>query len=393
MLQTPVSPPNRPHMDGVPASLHLLNTVAEDVRGITKTIMKEFEIPGAIVSVRVASEPVVEFAMGSSTRQDEHEIQPMLMDYSFRIGSVTKSMTATVILLLIQDNYLGLNDTIDHWFPQYPNAKKITIRYLLNMTSGLGDYENTDKFERIFAKDPLLHWNTDDLVRWARDAKPNFNPGEGWKYCNTNYVLLGRIIEQIMQLPLHDVFESILFRPLGMQETFLATDGEWRGKSHARGYGVFRAPEHDIEDCTAWNPTWGWSAGGVISNVEDMHRWAVNLGHSTLLNHFGRTRWLLNPMLDQSAISVPVKNRPAFEENVFFYAFGVVFDEGWVYHSGSIPGFETMCAHHPELGISIVLSVNQTTLPKFNAGNSSVMHLFKRIARLLTVNVPPLHID
>lgn len=397
----------RPHTTATPLSYYNApphqsaqwSNVGSRIESVVRSTMREFEIPGLIVSVRHDGHPLVEYASGYTTRPYEHDTTLMSPHYSFRIGSVTKTMTAVATLTLEQQGWLSLDDTIDRWFPEYENAKLISIRHLLTMTSGLGNYGNASQFETIFNADPRLHWDTRDLVRWGAGEKTLFDPGNGWDYCNTNFVLLGRIIEIIAQYPLDVVFEMLLFGKLGMRNTFLATDASWRDAEHAHGYGVFR-DGGAIEDCTDWNPMWAWSAGGVISNVDDMHIWATNLGSGAPLRqpnwsgaHDASSAFalLVHPMADTSSVHTPAAHRPPFERLTYFYGLGVMFDDGWIYHNGSIPGFETICAAHPASGLTIVLSSNQTTLPKFKATSSAITHLFKRIA--LEFVEPAVHVQ
>lgn len=348
--------------------------VMEAVAGI----MHKFEMPGCIVSVRRNNNILAEFALGKAVKGNG--APPMTTDMYFRIGSVTKTMTATAIVLLCDRGLVSLDDTIDKWFPSFPNASRITVMNLLNMTSGLGDYGASAMFGTIFEGDPRLHWDVRDLERWAKDEAPTSAPNAQWHYCNTNYLLLGLMIEMLTGVKLCDAFKHLLFTPLRMSRTYLASDA-CIAKPHAHGYGVFFNNKYD--DCTNWNPTWGYAAGAVVSNVDDLQRWAQSLGRGAL---FGGMRMHVNELINQS--SIETLKTTHFERNRFFYGLGVMYDEEWLWHNGSIPGWETVCASYAPFNLSIVISVNQTTLPKFaSMGETSVTQIFRRLTEMYIPDV------
>jgi D-alanyl-D-alanine carboxypeptidase len=166
-------------------------------------------VPGAIVGVWVPGRGTWIHAAGLADRATKRPVQ--VGDYT-RIGSITKMFIGTLILQLLGEGRLGLDDPVRRWAPQVPNAQHITVRELLNMSSGLYNYSEDPQWDRqAFAPTGQVRarqWAPEQLVRVAIAHKPYFPPGKAFHYSNTNTVLLGMIIEQITGRPVQDVLRT-----------------------------------------------------------------------------------------------------------------------------------------------------------------------------------------
>jgi D-alanyl-D-alanine carboxypeptidase len=348
------------------------------LKSALEQIKVKYHVPGLIVTLRHFSSPkrstlVGNFFLGSTTIPElspNVANVPMNESLHFRIGSVTKSMMATLIVILYEKGYLTLQSKIDQWFPDFPNAEKITVLQLLNMTSGLGDFENTARFEGIFRMDPEIHWDVRDCARWGRDEPVHFEPGTAWAYCNTGYILLGLIAEHLLNenntreegyMSLSAAFKKFLFDPLEMTSTYLPYCDSTITNPHPQGYS-----EHldgKLKDATDWSCLWAWAAGGVISTSEDLHKWASNIGNGILLKAH---RMPMNKFLESEMPTLlneaSIKANPKFDRYDFFYGLGVIYDHEWVWHNANTFGFQCACAYYPPLNLSVIISVNQNTL-------------------------------
>jgi D-alanyl-D-alanine carboxypeptidase len=204
---------------------------------------------------------------------------PMGAGDRFRIGSNTKSFISTVILQFEAEHRLRITDSVEHWLPGVvPNGAAITIRELLNHTSGIPDYADLD-----FMVGLIRHRDTTypprDLVRRAVAQPPVFPPGTSWSYSNTNYILLGLIIADVDHLPetyapVWEIYRRII-GPLGLtQTTFPITDPNIAGP-HPHGYLIDPPPEFHLPgttDTTRSNPSWAWTAGAIVSTTDDLAR-------------------------------------------------------------------------------------------------------------------------
>ena len=139
----------------------------------------------------------------------------------FRIGSITKTFTGTVILQLVDEGKLRLDDPIAKYQPEVPNGANITIRQLLQMTSGLFNYTDDPAWNQALDANRQRVWSPQELVAIALAHPPYFAPGTDFHYSNTNTVLLGLIIEQITGNNVADEFARRIFTPLGMRETVM----------------------------------------------------------------------------------------------------------------------------------------------------------------------------
>lgn len=367
-------------------SHHTGGTIDESrTRTIIQLVLDSYKIPGAVVQVSQYGQVVLNLAQGYEYRSDmlpsNLQNRALTTSVNFRIGSITKSMTATCILILCERNQLNLTDKLGKWFPQAPNGHKISIIQLLNMTSGLGDYETNADFGNIWFVDPKIHWNKWDLIRWGANVKPTSNdPGMDWHYCNTGYIYLGMIVEHICQQPLHVVFKTLLFDPLGMNHSFLATDAAIP-EPHGQGFGNVR---DKLENVTEWSPGWAWAAGGVVSNIDDLTKWAKNLGEPQLLSRY-RQPMTLNyaSLLTSNSSTIGTSKEHHFNAE-YFYGFGLLYDHHWVWHNGSIPGWESIAAYHIPSKISIAININQSTLPENHSSESPVTEMFRYLVEAYT---------
>ncbi|TDC80304.1 serine hydrolase domain-containing protein [Actinomadura sp. 7K507] len=208
----------------------------------------------------------------------------------FRIGSTTKTFTATVVLQLVAEHRVGLDDPVERYLPgRVPNGENITVRQLLNHTSGLREYlEDTRKF-------PLQGQDFLDRMRFADQAPrelaragvrlpPLFPPGTDWRYSNTNYVLAGLIIEKVTGRSYAEEVQRRIIRPLGLGDTSLPGKRTSIPGPHAHGYiEVTKDGTTRPVDITRLNPSWAWAAGEMISTTGDLNRFFAALLGGRLL--------------------------------------------------------------------------------------------------------------
>ncbi|MEU8774301.1 serine hydrolase domain-containing protein [Streptomyces sp. NPDC048606] len=214
----------------------------------------------------------------------------------FRIGSTTKTFTATVVLQLVAEGRLDLDDPVEALLPDLVrgadrDARGITVRQLLNHTSGLFDYVHDPVIVGRSMGEPFLRhrfdvYRPEELVGLALAHPPHFAPGERFGYSNTNYFLAGMIIERVTGAPLADAFAERIARPLGLTATYLPRAGESVIEGpHGRHYSKLMLPEPDatVHDVTELDPSWGWAAGGAVSTTGDLLRFFTALLAGRLL--------------------------------------------------------------------------------------------------------------
>jgi D-alanyl-D-alanine carboxypeptidase len=260
-----------------------------------------------------------------------------------RIGSVTKTLTGTLVLQLVEEGEVSLDDTVDRWFPDVEGADAITLRMLGEMSSGIASYTADEATVDAYLADPTREWRPDELVAVGTGLPRAFPPGEGFLYSNTNTVMLGLIVEQVSGRPLADVMAERLFEPLGMGESSYP-DTDRLPEPFWRGSTLQGSTDDKPRDATEWSPTFAGPAGQVVSTLEDMRRWTVALG----------TGALLEPSTQEQRLRTNV----ASQRDGRAYGFAVGIQGPWLLHSGELPGYNTQVAYDTERDIAVVVFVN-----------------------------------
>ncbi|MFD4661085.1 serine hydrolase domain-containing protein [Kitasatospora sp. NPDC058444] len=210
-------------------------------------------------------------------------------DGRFRIGSVTKTFVATVVLQLVAEHRLGLDDSVESRLPGVvPNGTAITVRQLLNHTSGIHDYTEDPAFDasdeatlrQWLAGGRWTSYRPQQLVDIANKYPPYFAPGQGWHYSNTNYVLVSMIIERLTGRSWAQEVNGRIIRPLGLTGTSMPIDSPFIPGAHAHGY--YKLPTGPA-DVTLLNPSMASASGAGISTTADLTRFISALLGGQLL--------------------------------------------------------------------------------------------------------------
>jgi D-alanyl-D-alanine carboxypeptidase len=313
--------------------------------------MQQLRIPGAIVYVDDPGQGSWATGLGMGNLASK---QPMQVNNSLRIGSFTKTFTATVILQLVDAGKLRLDDPVSMYQPQVPNGKHITIHQLLNMTSGLFDYYDDKGFVQAHLADPYKTWQPTELLTVAFKHSPYFAPGKGWHYDNTNYILLGLVMEQLTHLSAEQAFQRYIFGPLGMHQSSLPPlSSSAIPAPHAQGYsyGTDFTGTGPLLNVSDWNPSVAWTAGSMISTLHDLQIWAKALATGQLLSaatQKERLSWV---------------NLGTWLGKPWGYGLGVADYGGFVGHNGQIAGFQSWMGYQPEMRATIIVLTNLDTAP------------------------------
>ena len=270
----------------------------------------------------------------------------------FRVGSVTKSFVATVVLQLVAEGKLSLDDTVERWLPGLvPNGSAITVHQLLNMSSGLYDYLSDPSVFAPYLRGNFAYvWSPRRLVEIAVSHEPLFAPGAGWRYCNTCYVALGLIVEKATGNSLETELRRRIFAPLRLTATSFPAKPRLV-EPHARGYELLGKPP--LVDVSDLSPTWGWAAGAIVSTADDIARF-----YRTLLG--GR---LLRPDLLRA-----METRVAGSGGTYglgLYTLEVPCGTTWG-HDGGTAGYRTLAFNSKDGQRQVVLLANagEDTLPR-----------------------------
>jgi CubicO group peptidase (beta-lactamase class C family) len=280
----------------------------------------------------------------------------------FAIGSITKSYTALATLQLVDAGKLTLNDTVGQLLPDYQGpARDVALRHLLDHTSGIPNY--TD----IAAIRPQLErnaWSRAQLVGTFAPLPLAFEPGTRWDYSNSNYYLLGQIIEKVSGLDYYEYLDRNVFAPLGLQHTFGGNDADIVA-GRARGY---RGTAGGLANASPWYYLVPFSAGSLLATAEDVARYRRGVFRSaaispSLRDLVTRTLPLQDGTPNMSALGGLVSSN--FQGHRKFS------------HSGEIYGFHSNHAYYPDDDLTIVVLANRKGLMP------SPVSLEHRLARIV----------
>jgi D-alanyl-D-alanine carboxypeptidase len=283
--------------------------------------VQEHALPGAVFAVAPGDSKPEIYAAGKA---DLKTNASMKKDMSFRIGSVTKTFTATAILMLADRGEISLSDTVDSILPQknVPNGDVITIGNLLSMRSGLSDYTSSEAFQKRRKRAPEHEWGFRELVDFVH---VEYAPNRHFAYRNINYIILGEILEKVSGTSRAEFVSRNICKPLGLEHTSVREQATMPPSS-ARGYLFSNGEAWDVTQ--RYDPSWGGAAGDMVSNGRDLAVWLRALDRGTLLSDASHSRMLAM--------------RGGFIHGVLAgYGKGVMTLNGAVGHGGDYGGFYT----------------------------------------------------
>jgi D-alanyl-D-alanine carboxypeptidase len=324
-------------------------------------------VPGVLIGVWDAKGGSYVHGFGYA---DLAKKRPLTADDHFRIGSNTKTFVVAVVLQLVDEKRLSLDDPLSRFAigVKVPNAENITVRDLCNMRSGLFEAYNTPEFEHMQVT-PDMKFDPRTVIGWAIRQKPYSPPDTAYHYSNTNYLLLGLIIEAVTHDSVGDQIRKRLLIPFQLTHTSYPTT-QTMPEPWARGYGLDN--NRNWEDVSNTIPvSLMGAAGAMISDMADMKRWIR-------LYITGKTS---GPATHRALLDC----RPTGQPNLSFgLALGC--GSGWYGYTGGLPGYNTANYYFPPTGLIIVAWVDvQANTPTPGVANA----IFRDIARIMTPNNVP----
>jgi D-alanyl-D-alanine carboxypeptidase len=357
-----------PSVPSVPSVLKTIDPAA--LRATVEAAVRDLMIPGAVVEVRT---PQGHFTTAVGTTQRGAEVPPDA-DTHVRIASVTKTMTSAVIVLLAQEGRLTFDDPVSMYVPDVPDGDKITVGELLTMRSGLYGYTNDPGFAQTLDTDPAKVWTPQEVLDIAFRHPPQFPPGTAYEYSNTNYALLGLIVEKVDGRPLDQAFRDRLFGPLGLEQTSLPAPTDTSiPDPYSRGYmyggsgyalvdepyppelqAAARAGTLQPVDYTHQNSSYAWAAGGAISTADDLATWIRGLVDGRVFDAGMHRRWLDSPQPADPAEPAAAQYGYGIERQTFAPGATMYF------HFGEMPGFNSFAGYDPGNQVTLVIWSNLT---------------------------------
>ena len=278
-------------------------------------------------------------------------------DVVYCVGSVTKQFTAAAVLKLCEEGKLNLDDKLGKYFPEYDAGKDITLSELLSMQSGIPDFlrsydedgneisDNSQPYIEGISSDNNSEQNREALEKHIFSSELLFEPGDRYSYSNSNYLLLGGIVEMVSDVSYHEYVRNNFFEPLGMDTAGFVDSYDVPGAVVAKGYnkGINSALIFDY-------PGISFACGDIMASPKDMEKWTSAL-------HGGK---VLNDRMYSEMIKVRVGDptlEPAYGYGLMIYDLG---GKRIYFHTGSIPGYITFVGYVPEQDFYIALMNNHS---------------------------------
>lgn len=331
-----------------------LEAVRRALQAKLNELHKDADFPGATVGVVLSGGETITVSAGLS---DLEKNRPLAPSDKMLAGSIGKTYVAAVTLQLVQEGKLNLDEKIEKWlgkekwFGRLPNGSDLTLRMLMNHTSGIPEHVLDKKFLKALMEKPDKIWLPKEIIAYVLDSKPLFPAGQGWSYADTNYILVGMIVERVTQKPLYETVTRRILKPLKLSHTVPSDKRIIAGL--ITGYSMPNSPfgfegRVIVDKRFVVNPQFEYAGGGLASTAGDLARWAKMLYEGKVLD-----KKYLNEMLtaveaktgkgDQYGLGVQV--RPS--------------EWGMTYgHSGWFPGYLSNMEYFPQQRIAVAIQFN-----------------------------------
>ncbi|HKQ74855.1 MAG TPA: serine hydrolase domain-containing protein [Blastocatellia bacterium] len=312
------------------------------------------DFPGATVGVAMPDGRGMSVSIGYSDLEAQRSMKPA---DRMLAGSIGKTFVSAVTLQLVDEGKLDLDDRIEKWlgkepwFDRLPNGRQITLRMLMNHTSGIREHVLNNDFIKALREQPDRIWKPEELIAFILDSKPLFEAGGGWSYADTNYILVGMIFERVSGRTVYGEVERRILKPFKLKDTTPSDSRVIPGL--IPGYVSPRSPfgfdgRTIIDDKFVINPQMEWCGGGFASTAEDLAKWAKLLYEGRLLRQ---------TTVEQLLDAVPAKTGEGHK-----YGLGAQVrrtDWGVTYgHGGWFPGYLSEVEYFPKHRTAIAVQFN-----------------------------------
>jgi len=342
------------------------------IQDLINSIQQNHHLPGVQVGIK-DTETTQSWNFSSGLR-DTKTLEPLENDHLMQIGSITKSFVASLALLVEADSESGrlgiefnIDQTIGHWLSQYPEWQSIKIECLLNMTSGIYNYTNEESLYQTMVKDPQKIWSDNELVDLAYFHHPNllFPSNTKFSYSNTNYIIVGMILEKVTGLPLETLFKKYIFEkyPEYFKHTTYSpkTYPSESIENMAHGYAMHPDGHKELygRDITEINLSWAGAAGAIVSTAADLVHWPDLL--------FSKN-YLPKKQQEEFQSSVCIESEETYklpaDSELKGYGLGIgrLYDPdcGYIWtHTGGTLGYHSIFFYIPKKSLVISIIVNQ----------------------------------
>ncbi|RDH75916.1 class A beta-lactamase-related serine hydrolase [Mycolicibacterium moriokaense] len=368
---------------------------ADAVMAIVRNTMAEAHLKAAIIRVTIDGKEIVTRAVGDSMTG-----VPATTDMHFRNGAVAISYVSTLLLILVDEKKVSLDDKLSKWLPEVPNADRVTLGQLAQMTSGYVDYVigNTE-FTKAAYEDPFRQWEPDELLAFALSKPLLYEPGTNWNYAHTNYVLLGKALEKATGEDMPKLLADKVLRPLGLTNTANSFTPEIPAPvlhaftSERREALQIPAGTPFYEESTYWNPSWTITHGAIqTTNIYDMEASATGLGSGKLLSPESYKKFTSTSLRGKTTALPGCTTCMEMGEG-YTYGMGIVVSGHWLLQNPMFSGQAGAMAYLPakKIGLAVAVTYLPEAFDEHGDYPNEADILFRRIAaKLAPDDAPPM---
>ena len=380
-----------PHSPSPPNSADTAKSDA--VMRVVRNFMTQAHLRAVILRVTVDGKEIVTQAVGDSMTG-----VPASTDMHFRNGAVAISYVSTLLLKLVDEKKLSLDDKLSKWLPDFPQAQRVTLGQLAQMTSGYPDYViGNQQFDNASYANPFQQWTTQDILAQVSGRPLLYEPGTNWNYAHTNYVLLGLALEKAAGQDMPTLLQNEVLGPLGLKATANSDTPEIPGPvlhtftSERRAALKIPAGTPFYEESTYWNPSWTITHGAIqTTNIYDMEATAVGVGTGKLLSADSYKK-MLSTALRGKTHAQPGCPTCVDQNEGYTYGLGIITSGDWLLQNPLFSGCAGVEAYLPAQKVAIAVAVTYASEAFDDQGNYSNQAdiLFRKIGAVMAPSEAP----
>jgi CubicO group peptidase (beta-lactamase class C family) len=366
---------------------------ASAITDIVENAMATEHLRSVVIKVTQGDQVVIRQAFGTSL-----EGVPATTDMHFPNGNVAFAYLGTLLMKFVDEHKVGLDDTIDRWMPDLPEADQVTLKMLANHTSGYPDYETDPAWVAAYYADPFHIWTFQERLAYAFSRPVLFAPGTNWAYAHTNFMILGEVLARIGGQPLATLLSEKVLGPMGLTGTAESQTSDVPNPvlhahtSERREALGIPAGTAFSEESTFWNKQWGTPIGAnQTTTIDDMATSAVQVGTGSLLSESSYEA-MTGPNLVGFGSADPscAPACRALTEELNF-GLGIVRNGSWLVQTPSLAGYSATMAYLPsqEIAIAVVVTFLPAAYDAQGNNASSALPIYQAIGALMAPDDAP----
>lgn len=315
-----------------------------------ESFREQYDLTGMVVGIWDGGTPLFREAFGTSLPG-----VPADVSMKFRAGGLCLTTLTAVLLQTAEEGRISLDDPIQQWMPDLPKSDQVTLRMLANCTAGYGDYVPNEDFIDSFEENPFRYFTPQELIDYGMVNGMLYEPGTGWNYSHTNFVILGLILEKIHAKTVEELFEERIFGPLALTDT-VYTHGPALNPPVLNAFTT----ERDVfENSTFWNPSWTSFSGSIASTLEDA---------ATIIRAIGTASVITPDSFAEMIAPTTVGLGRNSEER--FYAMGIGVFGDWLMQNPNFGGYQGIILYNYKTDVTMVafVTLGQESDPETHHG-------------------------